>query len=87
MCSDDERAETCQLQLQASGKSQEELAEVPLSADVVRQMAGYLIDQCVGREDLGGFTTKDFDRTLEYVTAPTTRYDYPSRTLFPQTPR
>jgi hypothetical protein len=59
MCPDDRRSETCQLQLQASGKSQEELAEVPLSADAVRQMAGYLIDHCVGGKDLGGFITNN----------------------------
>lgn len=75
----DQWKETCQMQLQAAGKSQEELAEVPFSADAVRQMAGYLIDQCVGGKDLGGFITKDLARTIDFVTAPRTKYDDPFR--------
>lgn len=55
---------------------------MPLSADVVRQMAGYLIDQCIGGAELGGFITANFVRTLDYITNSSMRYDDPFRKRF-----
>ena len=41
----------------------------------MRNMAGWLIDQCVSNENLGGFATHSLANAETYITGPTVRHE------------
>lgn len=41
----------------------------------MRNMAGWLIDQCISDENLGGFATHSLANAEDYITNPTVRYE------------
>ena len=69
------RSDTCSIQFQASGPSAEDLEVVYFSGDDMRNMAGWLIDQCVSDENLGGFATLGLSNAEDYITGPTIRHE------------
>lgn len=51
--------------------------------DMIRHMVGWVIDQCVDGEKLGGYVTKDIKKTTDYLSAPGTKLWKPMRTVNP----
>ena len=41
----------------------------------MRNMAGWLIDQCISNENLGGFVTLGLANAEDYITDPTIRHE------------
>lgn len=41
----------------------------------MRNMAGWLIDQCISSENLGGFATYGLANAEDYITGPTVRHE------------
>ncbi len=65
---------SCSIQFDASGKYVEEhTTELWFRPDDIRHMAGWVIDQCVDGEKLGGFVTKGIASTTSYLSAPSTK--------------
>ena len=63
-----------------SGKyAEEHTAEFWFVPEVIRNMAGWVIDQCVEGEKMGGYITKGIASTMDYLSAPQTRYSDPLR--------
>ena len=78
---------TCQIQLQASGPAAYYGQTFSFAPDMIVNMAGWVIDQCVGGTHMGGYATAEFSNTVEYVSRPDTFYDDPFRKLSTGLPR
>ena len=64
----------------ASGKYVEEhTSQIWFSPDRIRHMAGWVIDQCVDGEKMGGFMTYGISATTDYLSAPSTNIFAPLR--------
>ncbi|KAL2054406.1 hypothetical protein ABVK25_005154 [Lepraria finkii] len=75
---------TCQLQFQACGEAAHDLHTIEFAPNDLRMMAGWVIDQCVRGELLGGYTTRKIANTLDYVTDAMTFHEdpFPTDTTF-----
>ena len=61
----------------ASGKFAEENdLEISVAPDDLRKLVLYTLENCVVKHGLGGYTTKDFDKTLGWIISP--GIDFPS---------
>ncbi len=72
---------TCEIQLQASGPATFHGQAFSFAPDAIRNMAGWLIDQCVFGARMGGYATAGISNTVEYVARPDTFYEDPFRKL------
>lgn len=54
---------------------------------MIRNMAGWVIDQCVLGGNVGGYVTAEFSNTVEYVAGADTFYEDPFRKLSECLPR
>ena len=43
--------------------------------DLFREMAGWLLNQCVGRSRMGGFITLGLEETIDYLVDPMTNFE------------
>ena len=72
---------TCQIRIEPSGKYVDENAgdniRLIAAPKVVRRKAKATIDQCIESEREGGYSTFDLDKTINWITAPTT--DFPDK--------
>ena len=78
---------TCQIKLTASGKyaSEHDLA-IRMSPDDLRLLALYTVEDCIFKQHIGGYTTKGFEDTIDWLVAPDTGFpdnlDLPAYTTF-----
>ena len=64
--------ETCNIRFQVAGPAAERLDIVPFVPNDMRNMAGWVLEQCIeeksGKE--GGWVSKDLSNTVDYLTDP-----------------
>ena len=61
---------TCQIKISASGKfALEHDLQMLISPDELHTLALYTIQECVGKEHSGGYTTKNLTRPAQYLTS------------------
>ena len=74
---------TCQITLSSAGENAGSAYVYHISPNVVRGMAGRVVEHCVGG-GLGGYITTNIATTVEYITNPATQLDgfYPDRPSF-----
>lgn len=66
-------AGTCEIALSASGRyAQENRLQVEAVPNDLRKIALYTIENCLGKEKLGGYSTHQFANVVDWITAPDT---------------
>lgn len=65
---------TCHIRFQAGGPAAERLDIVPFVPNVIRQMAGWVFDECIINDiepgELGGYVSNGLSNTIDYLTDP-----------------
>ena len=81
-------AGTCEIRFDASGKfASENTAQYWFDPTVIRHMAGWVIDQCVGGDKTGGYVTNGISPTMNYLSARSTNIFAALRKLPPHAVR
>ncbi|KAL6715396.1 hypothetical protein ACLMJK_006357 [Lecanora helva] len=66
---------TCEIVLQASGAAAAQADRIMIKPVDVRNMAGWVLEQCVGAEKQGGAVTKNVKNAVSWVLDPRSRFD------------
>lgn len=52
---------------------------INIAPDTIHGMLRWVLDECVGEKNLGGFVTKYIDRPIAWLVSPATEYPQPGR--------
>ena len=75
---------TCQIKIQVSGQyAEEHPVQVQASPDDLREVAALTTQRCLIEQEEGGYSTYEFARVVNWITAPEVRVHGPS---FPHGP-
>ena len=73
---------TCELVFHTSGQTYEEKDPIIINPKDVRNMAGWVIDQCVSDQGEGGAISKGTSAVVDWIINPLNRFEVdPMRTL------